>query len=325
MRSDPLVAVEAAATFTAAVTALTGGPLGDAPFAVAVSGGPDSLALLLLAHAAFGHRVRALTVDHRLRPDSAAEATDVAAYAARLGVPHATLAWDGPHPATNRQAAARAARYRLMADWCAANGVRWLASAHHRDDAAETLLLRLARGSGSSGLAGIRARRDLGGVTLLRPLLGWSKADLAAVVAAAGWRAADDPSNRDAAFDRTRARALLAATPWLDPARLAASAAHLADAEAALAWVADRAWASRAEVAGDAVRLDAGDLPHDLSRRLLLRGIATLAPDATPRGPTVERLLARLAEGRGGTLAGIAVRVSPPSWRLSRAAPRRKP
>ena len=163
--------------------------------------------------------------------------------------------------------------------------MRWLATAHHADDAAETLLLRLARGAGNGGLAGIRPSRDLGGVTLLRPLLAWHKVDLAAVVA--GCAVADDPSNRAERFDRTRARTLLAATPWLDPARLAASAAHLADAEAALAWTADLAWRGRATVAEPTLIVDAAGLPHDLVRRLLLRAVTTLA-DATPRGAALE-------------------------------------
>lgn len=318
-------------TLAAALVALLGRPLAPAePLAVAVSGGPDSLALLLLAHAGFGDRVRALTVDHGLRPAAACEATVVAGYAAALGVPHATLHWAGPHPATNLQAAARTARYTLMRDWCAAHDVAWLATAHHRDDAAETLLLRLARGSGTGGLSGIRPQRDLGrGVTLLRPLLGWRKADLAAIVAAAGWTAADDPSNGDPRFDRTRARALLAQAPWLDPARLAASAAHLADAEAALVWTADLAWRSRVEAGAGTVVVDAAGLPHDLARRLLVRAVTILAPAAVCRGDGVERLLRHLAAGTGGTLAGVAVRAvvrhGAPLWQFRVAAPRRKP
>ncbi len=316
--------------FAAAVAAL-GFPLAATePIAVAVSGGPDSLALLILAHAAFGDRVRALTVDHGLRADSSVEAAAVADHAASLGVPHVTLRWHGPKPSANLQAAARDARYALMVGWCAANGVAWLATGHHRDDAAETLLLRLARGSGVGGLGGIRPRRSLGhGVTLLRPLLGVSRADLARIVTAANWIAADDPSNRAERFDRTRARAVLASTPWLDPARLAASAAHLADAEAALVWAADAAWRSRVEVGPGTVMVDAGGLPHDLARRLFVRAIATLAPNAAPRGDGVERTLRHLAAGTGGTIAGVAIRTidrnSGPAWRFTLAPPRRKP
>jgi len=316
--------------FAAAVAGLIGRPLGDERFAVAVSGGPDSLALLSLACAAFGTQVVALTVDHGLRPAAAAEAAAVADHAAGLGVTHVILRWDGPKPTANLQAAARAARYRLLTAWCAANGVRWLATAHHRDDQAETLLLRLARGAAVGGLSGIRRVRDLGhGVTLLRPLLDAAKADLAAVVAAAGWTAVDDPANRAVRFDRTHARALLATRPWLDPARLAASADALAAAEAALAWTAERAWAGRVMVTERAVTVDAAGLPDELTRRLLVRAVTLLAPSAVLRGEAVTRLMGRLAAGSGATVAGVAVRpvsVGPTTvWRFTAAPPRRKP
>ena len=299
-----------AATFGAAVAALIGRPLfPDELVAVAVSGGADSLALLLLAHAAFGGRVRAVTVDHGLRAGAAEEAALVGRYAASLGVVPAVLRWDGDKPSANLQAAARDARYALMQGWCAAHGIAWLATAHHRDDAAETLLLRLARGSGVGGLGGIRPRRDLGGgVTVLRPLLAATRADLAAIVARAGWTAVDDPSNRAGRFDRTRARGVLAATPWLDPARLAASAAHLVDAEATLAWAEDLAWRGRVEWAGDTLIVDAAGLPPELCRRLLRRAVTALAPSAVFRGEGVDRTLRHLAGGHGGTVAGVAVR-----------------
>lgn len=302
----------------ARVAALTGRSLGPVePIAVAVSGGPDSLALLILAHRAFGReRVCALTVDHGLRPEAAGEAAMVAGVAARLGIPHATLVWDGPKPAANLQAAARAARYRLMGDWCASHGVKWLATAHHRGDVAETLLLRLARGAGLAGLAGPRACRPLRpGVTLLRPLLAADPAELAAIVAGAGLAAVDDPANHSPRFDRTRARQILARVPWLAASRLAASAAHLAEAEAALAWAADRAWEGRAAQQDGEVRLDAAGLPPELQRRLLLRALAALAPGAAPRGPDVARMQAALAAGRSATLAGVRARGGP-VWRL---------
>ncbi|MGI4880858.1 MAG: tRNA lysidine(34) synthetase TilS [Janthinobacterium lividum] len=314
-----------AVSFAGSVAGLIGRPLGPhEAFAVAVSGGPDSLALLLLAHEAFGGRVRALTVDHGLRADAAVEAAAVAALCAARSIPHATLPWPGAKPAANLQAAARAARYSLMAGWCAAAGVAWLATGHHADDQAETLLLRLARGSGLAGLTGIRPRRSLGhGVTLLRPLLGARHADLVALAVAAGLDPVDDPANRSPAFDRTRARALLAATPWLDPARLADVADRLAAAAAALDWVADLAWTSRVVADGATLAVDAADLPRDVRHRLVVRALAELAPETVPRGPAIGRLIARLDRGRPGTLAGIAV-LPGPVWRFA-AAPARTP
>lgn len=281
-----------------------------------MSGGPDSLALLLLSHAAYRGRVIALTVDHGLRATSAGEAAMVAHVCATRGVPHATLTWSGDKPAANLQAAARAARYALMRDHCAARGINWLLTAHHADDQAETLLLRLARGSGAGGLSGIRARRDLGeGVTLLRPLLGVRRADLRAVVDAAGLAPVDDPANRSPAYDRTAARQLLVATPWLDAARLADAAAHLADAEAALAWTAGLAWDSRAE-AGETVVIDVAGLPRELRRRLVVCALAHFGTES--RGPAVEQLVERLSAGVESTLGGVQARGGD-KWTFRRA------
>lgn len=314
-----------ASDLSAALAAASDGQFAeDDTLAVAVSGGADSLALLRLAHEAYGSRVRVLTVDHGLRSGSAGDAAHVAQCAAQLNLSHATLTWTGPKRAGNVQAAARGARYRLMADWCAAHGGRWLVTAHHADDQAETLLLRLARGSGSAGLAGIRRRRELGGgVTLLRPLLDWRRSDLAAVVTAAGWTAVDDPANRATRFDRTQARALLAATPWLRPERLAAAAAHLAEGETALAWTAALAWSSRAEVKSGGAALDAAGLPGELQRRLLVRMVATLAPGVDASGPSVERWRTLLVAGRRATLGGITG-VGGSIWRFGIAPPRRR-
>jgi tRNA(Ile)-lysidine synthase len=315
----------ALADFAGAVAAALRRPLApETRFAVAVSGGADSLGLLLLAARAFPGRVTALTVDHGLRAAAAAEAAGVAAKCAEYSVPHETLHWHGAKPRGNVQAAARTARYRLMAQWCAAHDCALLLTAHHADDQAETLLMRLQRGSGIAGLAGIRAARRLApGVTLLRPLLGVRRADLAAIVAAAGWTPVADPSNADPRFDRTAARAVLAQVPALDAGRLALTAAALAEAEDALDWAAARAWDGAAAVLADQIRLDVAGLPDELARRLVLRAIATLNPAAAPHGPAVSALLARLAAGGTATLAGIRVRGGD-WWQFSRAPPRRK-
>jgi tRNA(Ile)-lysidine synthase len=292
----------------------------DERIAVATSGGSDSLALLSLAAAAFPGRVTALTVDHRLRPEAAAEAASVAAQCAARGVPHVTLVRDGADFASNVQARARAARYALMGDWCAAQGHGLLLTAHHADDQAETLLMRLNRASGSEGLAAIRPARLLQpGVMLVRPLLAVRKADLAAIVAADGWQQVDDPTNRDPRHDRTQVRELLAATPALDVASLAASAAHLAADAEALAWAADLAWAGRVQEADGRLLVDAGGLPAALVQRLLARAVETLAGRPV-RGSDIARLAARLGDGASGTLAGIVARPGT-IWQLSVTRP----
>ncbi|WP_260924487.1 tRNA lysidine(34) synthetase TilS [Novosphingobium sp. 9] len=216
-----------------------------AKLAVAISGGPDSTALLLLAHAALPGRVEAATVDHGLRAASADEAADVAALCERLGVPHRTLRVTVAPG--NVQSEARAARYAALADWIEDRRLAVLTTAHHADDQAETLLMRLNRASGVAGLAGTRAQgvvpgtKDLG---LLRPLLGWRRADLAQVVTAAGVAAAQDPSNADPRFDRVRMRQALKDADWLDITAVAQSAAHLAEADEALEWMAALEWRS---------------------------------------------------------------------------------
>ncbi len=306
----------------AAEVAKLAGPGFDAntPVALAVSGGPDSLAMLWLARG-LGAQVHVLSVDHGLRAEAATECAMVAALAAEIGLPHKTLRL-ALEPGGNVQAVARQGRYAAMGEYCRTKGIGQLLTAHHRDDQAETLLMRLARGSGAGGLASVRAVSEIEGLRVLRPLLGWSRADLQAVLADSGWSAVIDPSNSDPRYDRTAARTLLASTPWLEPARLASSAGHLADAEDALAWATERAWETR--VSGDAKGLivDAEGLPGELQRRLLARAIAESGGKAD--GPSLARLAGRLAEGHGGTLAEIKVQaLGDGRWRFTKAPPRR--
>lgn len=301
--------------------------LGDwhPPICVAVSGGADSLALLLLAHAAFPGQVLAATVDHGLRAAGAGEAQHVAAICAAFRVDHEVLAPVWAHvPSANVQAEARAARYHALRNWAARHHRDWVATAHHADDQAETLLMRLSRGAGAAGLAGIRPcttmRTPQGDMMVLRPLLGWRKMELAAIVEQAGLQPVDDPSNNDERFDRTRVRQLLAGTPWLQPERLAASAAHLADCEAALDWAARQVQPRHLD--DGAVEVDAAGLPREIQRRLLVSTICVLSGARGLPGPKVARLLARLNAGSGGTLADILVRPGP-LWRFERAPLRR--
>jgi tRNA(Ile)-lysidine synthase len=288
---------------------------------VAVSGGPDSLALLLLAAAARPGQVAAATVDHGLRAESAAEAAATAQVCAAMGVPHSILAV-AVAPG-NVQAEARHARYAALAGWLGERGLAALATAHHADDQAETLLLRLNRASGVAGLAGARARGVVPGTTvpLLRPLLGWRKAELAALVAAAGLTPADDPSNADDRFDRARLRKALAEAHWLDVAAVAESAGHLADADVALAWAARREWAecARAEGLGVTYRPQA---PRAIALRVLARIVAELDGEE-PRGGAVARLFAALVAGRTASIGTLVARPGVGGWSFTKAPVRR--
>ncbi|WP_306225257.1 tRNA lysidine(34) synthetase TilS [Bosea beijingensis] len=188
---------------------------GETALLVAVSGGPDSLALLALlagwAQMPGRPALHAATVDHGLRPESAGEAAAVAALCARLGVGHATLRWEGMKPTSAVQAEARRARYALLANEARRLGGATLVTAHTLDDQAETMLMRLAHGSGPSGLAGMRARSEVNGVPLARPLLGFPKARLVAMAEARGLPFVRDPSNSDPRFERVRWREVMPA------------------------------------------------------------------------------------------------------------------
>lgn len=311
--------------FRADLERLIGAP---ARIGVAVSGGPDSLALLLLAHAAYGDRVAAATVDHGLRPEGAEEARFVARICADLDCSHSILPVEVAHGGMGLQGEARRARYDALRAWAEAEGVEALCTAHHADDQAETLLMRLKRGAGLSGLAGIRPlRREGTTLRIVRPLLGWRRRDLADIVAKAGIAAVDDPSNRDLRFDRAAMRQWLAAHPEFDPARLARSAAALFEAEEGLAWAADRAFAERAHFGDGEWRIDVTGLPRALRRRLLARTIVdlhgrhSLSPAWTGQ-EDVEGLLHSLEAGAQASLAGILA-AGGAVWRIRTAPPRR--
>jgi len=284
---------------------------------LAVSGGPDSVAMLHLAAQVVPEAIEVATVDHGLRPESAEEAALVGRACAQLKVPHRTLKV-AVQPGEGIQAAARHARYDALAGWCHERGLAVLATAHHADDQAETLLMRLGRGSGLSGLSAIRATRDLGGVTLIRPLLGWRRAELAAVVA--GHVVVTDPSNADPRYDRTRIRALLAQATDLDPLRFAASAKWLGEADAALEWMAREALRSRVERHEGRIIVDIADLPRELRRRILGRLVAEL--DSPADGPAVEMAMARLDRGVAASLGGF--KLSPGNRITMEKAPGRR-
>lgn len=301
---------------------------GAARLGVAVSGGPDSLGLLLLAHAALPGRVEAATVDHGLRPESAGEAGEVARVCAGLSVPHATLAVNVAPG--NVQAEARLARYEAMAGWAAERGLAALATAHHADDQAETLLMRLNRASGVAGLAGARGRGRVPGtdLLLLRPVLDWRRAELGGVVEAAGLVAAQDPSNANDRFDRVRIRKALADADWLDVAALARSAAHIAEADAALDWMAALEWRScvKKEPMGLKYRPQA---PRAVILRVVARIVQELDGEEARdkvRGGAIARLVDGLSDGQPASIGNLVARPNAGGWSFAKAptrAPRR--
>ena len=290
---------------------------------VAVSGGPDSLALLLLTHASLGERCVAATVDHGLRPEAADEAAWVADLCAARGIGHAVLRGELPertgHTA-NLSARARALRYDLLQAYADTVGATQIATAHHADDQVETLIMRLNRGAGVGGLAGVRAKSG----RVIRPLLGWRRAELGAIVAAAGIVAVEDPSNVSDRFDRARLRKQLAAIDWIDPLRVAASAAALADAEEAIVWMVRQLGTDRVATDGDSLLLDPRDLPFELIRRLVEHCVRQIDATAEIRGSALVRMVKALESGDTAMLGDVAaVALSPAAWRFRKAPPRR--
>ncbi|MEX6632415.1 tRNA lysidine(34) synthetase TilS [Hyphococcus lacteus] len=211
-------------------------------FAIAVSGGRDSIALARLCAeyaGKTGAQVLAFTVDHGLRPEAGDEARQVAEWCAGFGIPHQVLRWEGGKPETGIQAAARSARYRLLIEAAQNSGCDALLTAHTRDDQAETVLMRLARGAGVRGLSAMHAETQIASgagvpIRLLRPMLGFGRMDITQFLVAAGQDFVDDPSNDDHAYERVRVRALIGALEeqhLLSATALAATAAKMWDAE----------------------------------------------------------------------------------------------
>ncbi|WP_408589281.1 tRNA lysidine(34) synthetase TilS [Novosphingobium sp.] len=295
----------------------------DRPVGLAVSGGSDSLALLLLACAALPGRFAVATVDHGLRPEAAGEAAAVARLCVAWNVPHTTLCLTLA-AGSAIQERARDARYAALAGWLQGAGLAALVTAHHADDQAETLLMRFNRGAGLRGLAGMRPMARVPGhdAPLLRPLLGWRRAELSEIVALAGVVAADDPSNHDVRYERVRVRQALAQADWLDPAAIAASAAHLAEADAALDWAVARDLHTIAAMP-DGLAFDPADVPRVLTLRMLERIVMQLA-QGTPRGRDLARWHDLLAGGAVATLAGVRGDGRARPWRFTRAPAHRR-
>lgn len=332
----PVSAVEARALFA---------DLKDVPALVlAVSGGPDSMALLVLMTRwrralRRGPRLIAVTVDHGLRREAAAEARTVKALATTLDVEHHTLRWRGPKPASGLPAAARQARYRLLADLARAHGTVHVLTAHTRDDQAETVLMRLARGSGLAGLSAMARQSQRDGLVLLRPLLDVPKARLVATLARSRIAFATDPSNHDTRFTRPRLRALMPALAeeGCDTRNLARLAARLGRANAAIEAVADTAERALV-VVDDHTRRSTVDVvgffatPAEIRLRLLSRAVDRAGHEGPVELAKAEALLQALEAAWAGrnrlrqTLAGAVVDMRPDRGRnltIAPAPPRR--
>jgi tRNA(Ile)-lysidine synthase len=311
---------------------------------VAVSGGPDSTALLVLAarwakRLKRGPKLIAVTIDHGLRPEASREAAAVKQLARRLGVPHRTLRWRGKKPRTGLQEAARKARYELLAQAAMGEGIVHILTAHTLDDQAETVLFRLARGSGLLGLTGMARVAPLPAQTrqdffLVRPLLHISKARLIATLKAAKISYSDDPTNQDPRFTRPRLRQLMPALAreGLDARGLARLALRLRRAEstiavavdAARAALAPRPWREREPIVFETTRF--AQLPAEVGLRLLGEAIAHCGDEGPVELAKLEALYEGLRQARTGlrrTLAGALITFGVDRLTVERAPARR--
>jgi len=330
---------------------------------LAVSGGADSTALMLLAarwrkRSRSGPKLIAVTVDHGLRPEARREAAAVKRLAARLGIRHRVLHWNGPKPATGLQEKARAARYRLLAEAAGRAGATCVLTAHTLDDQAETILIRMMRGSGLTGLAGMarvrplivdeppagqRSRRGAGlagtgaNVFLVRPFLEIAKVRLVATLEAAKIPCVEDPSNRDPRFTRSRLRTLMPtlAAEGLDAPRVALLGRRLRRADAAIefavaaaaAALSDGAWSERGPIAFDGEGF--ARLPGEVALRLLGRAVAQVGHEGPVELGKLEALADALVAAGAvrfrRTLAGAVVTYWRGRLTIERAPARRSP
>jgi tRNA(Ile)-lysidine synthase len=284
----------------------------------------------------------AVTVDHGLRRESAGEARAVKRLARRLGLPHRTVRWDGAKPATGLQRAAREARYRLLAAAARKAKARCILTAHTLDDQAETVLIRMSRGSGLTGL-GAMARVspvpavDENHIVLVRPLLDIPKARLLATLDEAKVESADDPSNRDPRFTRARLRGVMPALAreGVDAASLGLLAGRLRRAEAAIEMAVDVAmaalseapWPARGPIGFDAEKF--ARLPAEVALRLLGRVITYAGDEGPVELGKLEALYMALGEANSSesvrfrrTLAGAMVTLTATRLVVDRAPAR---
>lgn len=289
-------------------------PLGDfSHILLAVSGGVDSTVLLHLicdwAQDQLQHRqakgmaplrIAVACVDHGLRAGSAQEAQAVKDLAAQLGCDGAILHWSGEKPATRLQETARDKRYDLLSAHARNIGAEAIVLAHHADDQAETLLMRMAAGSGPEGLCGMRERMERDGLMLLRPFLAVPKAVLLATAHARHWRWHEDPSNRQERFERVRLRQWqdLRNALGLSSKRLGRLALRMQRQHEAIEQMVADNWTrlGRCEAGRIVLKGELWSLPQEIRLRLLAKAVQTLCPETRVRLERLETVEAVLNE-----------------------------
>lgn len=292
-------------------------------YGVAVSGGPDSMALLWLMATLLPGQVWAATVDHGLRKGSDQEARMVASFCNREHIPHSTLRPAAPIKGS-LQAAARAERYHLLDQWRRANALRHILTAHHADDQLETIVMRLNRSSGVGGMSAIRSRNG----AVMRPLLHWRRSDLVGIALENDLPFVDDPSNSNNRFDRARLRQALKSQTILDPAAAARSAGWLAEADEALDWAVERLIASWPD-ASDIAVIRNESYPPEMFRRIVAQRLRANAAQLAIRGGSLEGVIAAMHKGKRAMVGALLIDpvrgFEGTIWRISDAPSRKLP
>ncbi|APG62337.1 tRNA lysidine(34) synthetase TilS [Sphingorhabdus lutea] len=288
---------------------------------IAVSGGPDSLALMLLAQHHFTGNVMAATIDHQLRSEAAQEADYVAQICSQIGMPHFIEKITVSRNA-NIQSSARAERYKALHRIADAQNGQWILTAHHADDQLETMMMRLARGSGIDGLSGVRPQNG----NIIRPLLNFTKDELQQICDDAAIAPIIDPSNQNVDFDRVRFRNWLSQPQTPINAISAAQSAHaLQQANDAISWSSDILWAQHHAQSNDIIMLkNMEKLPHIYQRRLVLRAISCIENDVKIRGEQLSMIIENLLSMKKATIGDIIYYNKQSVWTFE-TAPKRAP
>lgn len=279
------------------------------------------MAMLLLAQDAIPGAFEVATVDHGLRPEARDECALVVAACEERGVPCDVLCVQVG--AGNVQAMARKARYAALGEWAKRRELAAIATAHHADDQAETVIMRLNRGAGVTGLAGIAEHLALSqfhDTILIRPVLRFIGKELAQICETADVRICHDPSNDNTDFARVRVRAALAGNGWLDAQMVRRSADHLRDADEAVSWASEQVWQQQVRREGDALRFIVTG-PKAVRLRIIGRAIHSFGGSA--EGGDAARLLERLERGDNGNLGGVLARVDGGEWVFCREPARK--
>ena len=290
--------------------------LNNQTIAVGVSGGADSLALVLRLHQA-GAKLVALTVDHDLRAESRQEAEYVASLMQQFAIEHHILKWVGAKPHTGVEEAARQARYDLLFAFCHQHHIKYLATGHHRRDQAETFLLRLARGSGVFGLSGILPITERDGITIIRPQLNDSPDDLKKFLQQQNISWVEDPMNAEPDYARVKIRQFL---PMLrdvgiDEQRLAETAAILRQTREYLQNCVDDFISANVRRFADVVvavsLAKLSGLPVEIARLVLGELIRRIGGDSyTPEAASLNRIISEGLDFSGCTLGGCELEVA---------------